>query len=147
MTTVRALHFAKYDTPAYEPVGDGIYRRALDGQLVLALSLELEPKERAHLVLEDIMLEYRVSATSDTHVVPNGDLTILNCEFEGALPNAEANLVNLRRMSLTVGLRAYEVIVSPHEIKLVFERAGADGKPEVVYERWVDSGLHKRILE
>jgi hypothetical protein len=148
MTHVVPLHLPKHDNPRlYEPVDPHIYRRLADGQYVIAVSLELEPRERAFLVIEDIMQEYTVSATGDTTVRPNGELTILDIEFEGAAVKAEDNLANIRRIARTIGLRAREVILSPDEIKLVFERETTPGQFEVVYERWVDAGLHKRILE
>jgi hypothetical protein len=148
VTYVKPLPLAKYeDTRLYEPAGGGVYKRLSDGQYVVAVRLELEPRERAYLVIEDIMLEYTVSATGDTQVEANGELAILNIEFEGASFCPDENLANVRRIARTVGLRAHEVIVSEHEIKLVFERETTPGNYEVVYERWVDSGLHKRILE
>ncbi|MDR1808713.1 MAG: hypothetical protein LBR33_12515 [Propionibacteriaceae bacterium] len=148
MTYVKPLHLAKYDNPAaFEPAEGPIYRRLADGRYVLALRLELEKGERAYLVIEDIMIEYRVSATGDTWVEANGDLAVLNLEVEGSEVEPEVNLANLRRMAATIGSRAHEVIVSPHEIKLVFQRPDESGEWVTLYERWVDSGLHKRILE
>jgi len=123
VTYVRALHLPKHDNRrVYEPVDEHVYRRLADGQYVVAVSLVLEERERAFLVIEDIMLEYTVSATGDTTVEPNGDLSILNIEFEGAAVSPQENLANIRRIARTVGLRAHEVIVSADEIKLVFER-------------------------
>jgi hypothetical protein len=148
VTYVKALHLAKYDDPAnYQLLEPHLYRRLSDGHLVAALRLELEERERAYLVLEDISMEYVVSATADSGVEANGDLSVLLMEFEGSAYDPAENLANMRRLVASVGLRVHEVIVSPHEIKLIFEREVAPGDYEVVYERWVDSGLHKRILE
>jgi hypothetical protein len=148
VTFSRALHLEKHsDRTRYEPLGDGIYRRLIDGQVVLAVTLELEPGELTYLVVEGVMLEFRVSSTGDTSVGANGDQPILNLELEGSGVDPAVNLANLRRLAALVGLRSRETVVSELEAKVVYEREVEPGRYEVVHERWVDHGLHRHILE